>query len=94
MWRAAALPAALPERSICHRRLATIPGVVPGAGDRPDGCLFNPRCHLASDTCRAKPPALAPSLGAPSLGAPSLGPDQSGRVRCHTPLNGEAGAAA
>ncbi len=76
----AALLAALPERSIGHRRLATIPGVVPGAGDRPAGCLFNPRCPLATDLCRAKQPALLP--------------DDGGRVRCHTPLNGGAGAAA
>ena len=72
----AALLAALPERSIGHRRLATIPGVVPGAGDRPRGCLFNPRCPIASDICRTVPPALAP--------------DGGGRVRCHTPLNAEA----
>ena len=80
----AALLSALPERSIGHRRLATIPGVVPGAGDRPTGCLFHPRCHLASDTCRATPPTLESALA----------PDHSGRVRCHTPLNGNAGAVA
>jgi dipeptide transport system ATP-binding protein len=72
----AALLAALPERSIGHRRLATIPGVVPGAGDRPRGCLFNPRCLIASDICRTVPPALTT--------------DRGGRVRCHTPLNAEA----
>ena len=72
----AALLAALPERSIGHRRLATIPGVVPGAGDRPRGCLFNPRCPIASDICRTVPPALAP--------------DRGGRVRCHTPLDVQA----
>jgi len=72
----AALLAALPERSIGHRRLATIPGVVPGAGDRPRGCLFNPRCSIASDICRTVPPALTT--------------DRGGRVRCHTPLNTEA----
>ena len=72
----AALLAALPERSIGHRRLATIPGVVPGAGDRPRGCLFNPRCPIASDTCRTVPPALAA--------------DGGGRVRCHTPLDVKA----
>ena len=42
-----ALLAALPERAT-QRRPATIPGVVPGAGDRPSGCLFHPAlppCH-------------------------------------------------
>src|SRR5918993_3768992 len=38
----AALLDALPERSAGQRRLATIPGVVPGVHDRPSGCLFNP----------------------------------------------------
>ena len=40
----AALLEALPERSVGHRRLSTIPGVVPGVEDRPAGCLFSPRC--------------------------------------------------
>src|SRR6201993_3967894 len=35
----AALLAALPERSTGESRLATIPGVVPGLHDRPNGCL-------------------------------------------------------
>ena len=45
-----ALLAALPERAT-QRRLATIPGVVPGAGDRPSGCLFHPRCRNATEYC-------------------------------------------
>src|SRR6478736_683452 len=36
----AALLAALPERSEGEHRLATIPGMVPGPHDRPQGCLF------------------------------------------------------
>ena len=69
----AALLDALPERSIGRRRLATIPGVVPGIDDRPSGCLFNPRCGFVQDRCRAERPALEP--------------DPAGRlVRCHFPL--------
>ncbi len=68
----AALLDALPEHSIGGRRLATIPGVVPGAGDRPNGCLFNPRCRYASTRCRAE--------------APALEPDRGGWVRCFYPL--------
>lgn len=50
-----ALLAALPERAE-GRHLQSIPGVVPGQLDRPDGCLFNPRCTYASEDCRrAKP---------------------------------------
>src|SRR6185369_14706067 len=47
----AALLAALPERSTGETRLATIPGVVPGLHDRPNGCLFNPRCPYANQHC-------------------------------------------
>ena len=80
----AALLDALPERSPKRaadeaagrrRRLPTIPGVVPGALDRPTGCLFNPRCRYAEDQCRAVPPVLEQ--------------DGGGRVRCYLPLNGE-----
>lgn len=70
----AALLNALPERST-GRHLPTIPGVVPGLADRPQGCLFNPRCGHATDTCRREPPVLSES------------PDGSA-VRCHYPLAG------
>ncbi|MFN0192104.1 MAG: ABC transporter ATP-binding protein [Aestuariivirga sp.] len=51
----AALLAALPERSN-GRRLVSIAGVVPGQFDRPKGCLFSPRCPLATDLCRSVVP--------------------------------------
>jgi dipeptide transport system ATP-binding protein len=65
-----ALLSALPERALGASRLPTIPGTVPGISDRPDGCLFNPRCGFADDLCRAQVPALT-----------GVGP----RVRCHHP---------
>ena len=68
----AALLDALPERAT-GRRLPTIPGVVPGQFDRPEGCLFSPRCRFADDRCRTTPP-------------PPLGPDL-GYARCFYPLN-------
>ncbi len=69
----AALLEALPERSAGKRRLAAIPGVVPGLGDRPQGCLFHPRCSYAIDACKnARPP---------------LDHDDTGAVRCIKPLN-------
>ncbi len=75
----AGLLEALPERSVGRHRLTTIPGVVPGIGDRPHGCLFHPRCGLAADRCRATPPSLD-----------ALAPDAL--VRCHFPLEpGRAG---
>jgi dipeptide transport system ATP-binding protein len=68
----AALLEALPERSVGKKRLAAIPGVVPGLGDRPAGCLFHPRCAYAVEACmNARPPLAA---------------DAAGAVRCVRPL--------
>ena len=58
----AALLAALPERSNL-RRLPSIPGVVPGQFDRPQGCLFSPRCRFATALCHAKVPPRRSDLG-------------------------------
>jgi len=68
----AALLAALPERSAGDHRLATIPGVVPGLYDRPQGCLFSPRCAYATAYSRRVQPELRPWMG--------------GQIRCHYPL--------
>jgi len=54
----AALLAAIPEHNHGGRRLQALPGIVPGALDRPSGCLFSPRCPRAQDRCRAQRPAL------------------------------------
>jgi peptide/nickel transport system ATP-binding protein len=37
------------------RRLPTIPGNVPAAGQFPDGCVFRTRCRHATDVCSALP---------------------------------------
>ena len=66
-----ALLAALPEHADTHRRLATIPGVVPGVADRPEGCLFAPRCRYVFERCAERPVLL---------------PHGDGAVRCHAPL--------
>ncbi|MDO9094751.1 MAG: ABC transporter ATP-binding protein [Rubrivivax sp.] len=55
----AALLAALPERSAGQRRLAALPGIVPGRHDRPPGCLLAPRCDRAQARCLALRPPLA-----------------------------------
>jgi dipeptide transport system ATP-binding protein len=58
----AALLSALPERAT-GRRLPSIPGVVPGQFDRPKGCLFAPRCGLATELCRTtQPPRIHGAL--------------------------------
>ncbi len=51
-----ALLKALPERTD-GKRLHSIPGVVPGQLDRPQGCLFHPRCAHAQERCRQESPA-------------------------------------
>jgi dipeptide transport system ATP-binding protein len=66
----AALLAALPEHAQ-GRRLAAIPGMVPGQFDRPPGCLFAPRCAHVQPLCATPPPAAGAALG---------------RALCHTPL--------
>lgn len=59
----AAMLAALPERAK-SRKLPSIPGVVPGQFDRPEGCLFSPRCEHATDLCRTRyPPRASEKLG-------------------------------
>lgn len=58
-----ALLSALPERATRHGRLPSIPGVVPGQGDRPTGCLFSPRCKYATDRCRQETVRQGPEFG-------------------------------
>jgi len=69
----AALLSSLPEHAERRARLATIPGLVPGIGDRPVGCLFSPRCAYATDRCRGERPALYR--------------DPEGLARCFYPLD-------
>jgi dipeptide transport system ATP-binding protein len=61
-----ALLNALPERSLGLDRLPTIEGVVPGAGDRPEGCLFSPRCGHSRDDCNLSVPPLQ-TMGSSAL---------------------------
>jgi dipeptide transport system ATP-binding protein len=68
-----ALLAALPENNADRARLQAIPGVVPGAFDRPHACLLAPRCRYAVDRCRDQAPLLT--------GPPGR------QVRCHFPLD-------
>jgi len=53
-----ALLASLPERNAGRRRLASLAGVVPGAFDRPAGCLLSPRCPYVRERCRETRPPL------------------------------------
>ena len=69
-----ALLRALPEFAQDKARLASLPGVVPGKYDRPNGCLLNPRCPYATDKCRSEEPALADLTG-------------GRQSKCHYPLD-------
>jgi dipeptide transport system ATP-binding protein len=77
-----ALLSALPEHNIGRRRLHSMGGVVPGAYDRPTGCLLSPRCRYAQQRCRIE--------------APALDGDDGAQARCFFPLphGAVAGAAA
>lgn len=70
-----ALLKALPEFAEGKSRLQSLPGVVPGKYDRPQGCLLNPRCPYATEKCRTVEPELIRLNGR--------------QVKCHTPLNAQ-----
>ncbi len=70
-----ALLGALPEHNLGRRRLQSMPGVVPGAHDRPAGCLLAPRCPYVQPRCRAERPAL---VGEPGAQARCFYPRNSG----------------
>ena len=70
-----ALLKSLPEFAEGKSRLQSLPGVVPGKYDRPQGCLLNPRCPYATEKCRSVEPALVQI--------------NSRQVKCHTPLNAQ-----
>jgi dipeptide transport system ATP-binding protein len=71
-----ALLASLPERNAGRRRLASLAGLVPGAFDRPAGCLLAPRCPYVHERCRREQPPLF------DVGA--------NRARCFFPIGAEA----
>jgi dipeptide transport system ATP-binding protein len=74
----AALLDALPDRATGDR-LPAIRGVVPGQGDRPTGCLFNPRCNFGTSLCvKVVPPVQSTALG---------------QALCHYPRNARPEAA-
>ncbi|WP_032093470.1 dipeptide ABC transporter ATP-binding protein [Necropsobacter rosorum] len=68
-----ALLRSLPEFAAGKSRLQSLPGVVPGKYDRPQGCLLHPRCPYATEHCRREEPPLYQLQGR--------------QVKCHTPLN-------
>ena len=51
---------ALPQMNTRGGLLKQIRGSMPGIGDLPEGCAFNPRCDHAVERCRAIVPPLEP----------------------------------
>jgi len=71
------LMSSMPTLGTRAARLVTIPGVVPQAGQMPDGCRFAPRCPFAGAQCDA-----APALR-------GIGPGPGHAVACwRAPLDG------
>ena len=52
------LLASIPDRTKRGSALHSIPGNVPDAAHKPDGCPFHPRCDHVMDTCRKEFPEM------------------------------------
>ena len=74
-----ALLKSLPEFSKGQARLESLPGVVPGKYDRPQGCLLHPRCPYKKEICTTQVPALTKV--------------EARLVKCHFPLSHVEGGA-
>ena len=48
----------IPHLNKDAQRLSTIPGMVPGPFDLPDGCRFSNRCQFSTETCHRLEPEL------------------------------------
>jgi peptide/nickel transport system ATP-binding protein len=47
--------------SATRRGLPAMPGSIPTPSQRPQGCVFRPRCPLATDVCTQEPPLVSTS---------------------------------
>jgi peptide/nickel transport system ATP-binding protein len=61
-------------------QLQAIPGQIPSLADRPEGCVFAPRCRLAIEICHLERPALDTISDELLAGETVSGPR---RIRCH-----------
>ncbi len=52
------LMTSIPQIGLKRTYLPTIPGMVPGIGQRPPGCYFADRCARVKDVCRRSEPRL------------------------------------
>jgi oligopeptide/dipeptide ABC transporter ATP-binding protein len=58
-----ALIGCIPRPGMLPASLAGIPGMVPSAGNMPEGCRFNPRCNRVMDICRQSVPLPTSEAG-------------------------------
>jgi oligopeptide/dipeptide ABC transporter ATP-binding protein len=65
-----ALLNAVPRLGSGMTRLASIPGRVPGPGDVPSGCRFEPRCTMARAECRERLPGLENAMAGRQVRCP------------------------
>jgi peptide/nickel transport system ATP-binding protein len=71
------------DLEVVDRRLPTIPGNVPAAGQFPDGCVFRTRCQYATATCETAPPwtgSAARGFACHHPGSPADGADMADTV--------------
>ncbi|AHA28135.1 dipeptide ABC transporter ATP-binding protein [Candidatus Liberibacter americanus] len=68
-----ALLRSLPEFAINKQRLDSLPGVVPGKYNRPNGCLLNSRCPYVMEKCL--------------INEPSFNVISDRKVKCHSYLD-------
>ncbi len=57
------LMSSVPSLTGPRRRLSTVPGVVPGIGQMPEGCRFSSRCPFAAPVCANRPDLAEVSPG-------------------------------
>jgi len=48
----------MPKLDAAFEELNSIPGTTPDLIDRPEGCLFAPRCEYAQEICKHAEPIL------------------------------------
>ncbi len=74
-----------------HGRLDSIPGFLPQPGDSLPGCVFAPRCPIAEDRCREKPPPAF--LTGPGRSSRCYRHEDTADLPRNTPVDADLGTA-
>ena len=62
---------AVPDLAMSGRQRIPVKGEIPNPINPPPGCSFNPRCPLAFDLCREKPPDLIDGVACHAVNSPA-----------------------